>query len=168
MRFLLVVCIWCVFIGGLWVYTAAKNAQRTENSQHVVEVHRARASYSAAITLTFALEKDPFALVSEESEGKSIEAWLNGVELSFDEDSFTQGNKNFLHEIEGVLVGVNEIFIKASPPVNSEMSAHGARLQIFENDVVIVDETAWSGDGAIVTGSYIFTIGEVEGDEHSH
>lgn len=168
MRFVLVIAIWCVCIGGLWGYTQLKNYQRLALTRVEPVVQEAVKKYSVGITPTFSLEKDPFAFVDEESEGKSIELWLNGKEIEVDENGFSQGVTSYFHEVDGVLKGPNEIFVKASPPVDSEMSSYGIRLQVIEDGVSVVDETVWSAEGALVTGSYIFSTGEEKHDEEHH
>ncbi len=128
---------------------------------------KAEASFSLEVTPTFSIEKDPFALQSEENSEAPIELRLNGNDIALPYDQIEQGRVLRIDNISGVLVGHNELYVKASPPLAESSLNHGIRLVLLENDAVIADKTIWGSHGALVSGSTSFETG-LSGEDHDH
>ncbi|THB75821.1 MAG: hypothetical protein D6B25_10975 [Desulfobulbaceae bacterium] len=169
MRFVLVGLIWLVIVGGLWFYVQNRDARlgKLESTQ-VVDL-RVDRSFSLQITSTFSSEPDPFALSTGDNSGeRNLLIKLNGSMLELPPGDLSRGQTVTLTDIQGVLQGNNELFVKASPPVSESMLNHGIRLQLFEGLTGIVDQTVWGDGGALVSGSVSFSYQDQEGDQHDH
>lgn len=167
MRFILIALFWVVLVGGVWIYTSSKSTPPSLSPVREVTSVAAGHDYSIRATPTFSAEKDPFAL-EEDSEGSiPIEIHLNGVRLPVNADTLGRGEQIGWDSVKGVLVGQNEIYVKASPPVAESHLDHGVRLVVLQDQILIADKTIWGTKGALVSGTFIFAV-EQDEEEHEH
>ena len=157
MRFFLVIAIWIVVVGGLWGYISQRDAKRllitTPTSVNSVVEGR----FAIEITPTFSIEEDPFALTTTDSPLLPIELKLNGIGITFDTENVMRGKTIRLENVTGMLAGHNEIYINASPPMSENLLEHGMRVKFFEDSDIVVDETVWGTQGALVSGTVSFS-----------
>ena len=168
MRFLLVVAIWIVIVGGLWSYISHRDAKRelivaTTPIDLTVEGH-----FALEITPTFSTEDDPFALNTSEKDASLFEVKRNGNVLDMNALTFQRGETIRNEKVGGVLTGHNEIYVNASPPLSENTLEHGIRIKFYQDDTLIVDGTVWAGQGALVSGSISFNHSQTEEASHAH
>lgn len=156
MRFILTVCIWVIIVGGLWLYTAYRDAGVAGAEVVVVAENRAEGTFNVELTSTFSVEKDPFALNVDQHETPPLEVRINGREVELPAGEVSRGSVVRLEGVEGILEGQNEIFVKASPPPAESMFEHGIRIKVFRDDTMIDETTVWSSGGALVSGVLSF------------
>ena len=168
MRFLMVVAIWIVIVGGLWNYISHRDANRerivaTTPIDLTVEGH-----YALEITPTFSTEEDPFALQTSDTTTSSFEIKLNGSTLDMNAVELQRGESIRTENVSGVLEGHNEIYVNASPPLSENTMEHGIRVKFYQDNTLIVDRTVWADQGAIVSGTISFNQRETEEASHDH
>lgn len=167
MRFTLVLIIWIVFVGGLKLYTVKRDEVLATEGVSPADLARAEAIYSLRLTPTFSVEQDPFALQSETGETSGFELRLNGSRQEVMADQLRRGEVLELKQIQPVLQGHNELYLKASPPLGESMLDQGVRIQVLKDNLVVAGDTIWGEKGALVLGTVHFTISDAEKD-HDH
>lgn len=168
MRFLLVITIWIILVGGMYSYTSTRDNNRATQVLKQPEVTKATGEFSLLLTPTFTIEEDPFALTQEMSPDNSAELWVNGLRIELDADNLVRGEETVITPLSGMVTGANEIFIQASPPLGGAVQHYALRVQLVENDTSLVDQTFWGESGALVTGTLTVELKEDEGDDHDH
>jgi hypothetical protein len=166
MRFFLVVIVWIVIVGGLWSYISYRDGKRLQYTAQAPVDLSVEGRFSIEITPTFSTEKDPFALTTADSSDAPLEIKLNGRALAIDAQEVQRGQTIRLENVTGMLAGHNEIFVYASPPLAESNLEHGVRLKVYEDTTVVVDETVWASEGALVSGTVSFSHLQKEGDQH--
>jgi hypothetical protein len=168
MRFLLVIAIWVVMVGGLSRYIAWRDRAVAAPVAELAAVRASAGEFSLEVTPTFSLEEDPFALQTGEAPVSALEVRLNGRPLAIAIDDMHRGRPFTLAALEGVQAGRNEIHVQASPPVAENSLVHGLRIRVIDRDAVLVDDTVWGGGGALVSGTVGFATMEKEAAGHDH
>lgn len=168
MRFLLTIVIWIVIIGGLFFYSRQREIAEARVQIQSPEIIEAKDAYTLQVTPTFSIEKDPFALQIEEDTASGAKLNLNGAPLPVTAENLQRGIPWTLEGVEGLVVGNNEIYVQASPPLTESNLEHGVRVQLLESGTVIVDRTIWSNQGALVSGTIHFQLKEDAHEDHAH
>ena len=168
MRFLMVVAIWIVIVGGLWNYISHRDAKRERIVATTPIDLTVEGQYALEITPTFSTEDDPFALQTSDSTPPSFEVKLNGNTLDMNVLEFQRGERVRTEKVTGVLMGHNEIYVNASPPLSENTMEHGIRVKFYQDNTLIVDRTVWADQGAIVSGTIRFNHLETEEASHDH
>lgn len=168
MRFVLSILIWLILVGGLWVYTSKRDASKPQAANAASIDLSVQGVFSIEITPTFSTEKDPFALTTDDTASSTLELKLNGTSIALPFDDLQRGKTVVLENIAGLLMGHNEIYLKASPPLSENALEHGIRIKVSEKDNLIADKTIWSSPGALVSGTVSFNhlAEKKDGDEH--
>lgn len=167
MRFILTVIIWVVIVGGLWSYSRLRLEAEANIVRTAPVVIKIEDAYSLRVTPTFSIEPDPFALLSDDSASAGVELRLNGTVIPLESDSLQRGVPWVLNRVEGLIKGINEIYIKASPPIAESNLEHGVRVQLVLAGAATVDETVWGEQGALVSGTIHFEL-QTKHEEHEH
>lgn len=168
MRFILVLAIWIIIVGGLWSYIAQRDAAREQITQSSPINLAAKGTFTLEITPTFSTESDPFALTSSEVQATSFTLRLNGTSLTNEVENLERGQSVYYPHVVGMLEGHNEIYIEASPPLSESSLEHGIRLKLFKDDRLIVDKTIWAEQGALVVGTISYTNTQTKEADHDH
>jgi hypothetical protein len=169
MRFLLVVTIWLVIVGGLWSYIDHRDQNRREQVIAAVPVDLSvEARFAIEITPTFSAEEDPFALTTTDTSAPLLEVKLNGSEIDLDAEEVLRGKTIRQENVKGVLSGHNEIYVAASPPLAESTLEHGIRVKLFDDSGLLVDQTVWAENGAVVSGTVTFSHFQNEVESHDH
>ena len=105
---------------------------------------QASAHYDLELTPTFSLEKDPFALNLDESPALVVK--LGDKELLALE-SVLAGESVLLEEVRGLVLGMNEFFIKATPSTADAAGAQALRVRLLQAGQPVAEETYWTGNG---------------------
>ena len=113
------------------------------------------------------METDPFALQTDDIEQQAIEVRINGSKINLPEE-IVRGKTLRIDEIPGILKGYNEIYVKASPPLDESELDHGIRLHVLKDGQSLVSDTIWSSQGALVSGSLNFSYGDAKEESHDN
>jgi len=168
MRFLLVVVIWIVIVGGLWNYISHRDAKRELIVSATPIDLTVEGQFALEITPTFSTEDDPFALTTSENISSSFEVKLNGNALDMSALEFQRGETIRNGKVTGVLTGHNEIYVNASPPLSENTLEHGLRVKFYQDDTLLLDRTVWADQGTLVSGTISFNHSQNEEVSHDH
>jgi hypothetical protein len=70
---------------------------------------------------------------------------------------------------EGLAKGTNELFIEASPPLDSADQAQAVRLQLLRDELTVAQDTFWADPGENISKTFRFDIEKRHKDtEHDH
>jgi hypothetical protein len=168
MRPLYVLVVWVVILGGLWLYTTARNAV-DRAVPTAVEIQPAPGNYELELTPTFDAigGVDPFAL--EPTAKPAIVARLNGQEIVRFEQTAASGiPQRFTWDTERspVQVGKNEVYVELSSPQGDASAFRGVRVRLLRDEAPIADEMLWSQPGAPVQGAVPIDVPATAMDEH--
>ena len=94
--------------------------------------------------------------------------WLNGDEVLKAAEESRAGMAVVLEPVQGLIKGVNELYVEASPPVGFDGESHGVRLRLMHSGVAVAEETFWSEDGSRVTGVLRVDLAEKEPEADGH
>ena len=168
MRYLLVIAIWIVIVGGMWMYTAQRDAAVPQAQAAIPVKLITDKRFTIEITPTFSIENDPFALQTGDTPATPLEVRFNGSPLALPYDTISRGATIRIVDLGGILEGQNEIFVKASPPVAENMLEHGIRIRLYADNNLLTDQTVWSSQGSLVMGSANFHYAAAQEDDHDH
>ncbi len=166
MRILAVITIWVVIIGGVSLYMGSR-PEVTRAIALVPEGIGSGEPFRLEATPTFTAEADPFALEEEAGEGAFV-VWLNGGEVLKAAEESRAGVAVVLEPVQGLIKGVNELYVEASPPVGFDGESYGVRLRLMHSGVAVAEETFWSEDGSRVTGVLRVDLTEKETEADGH
>lgn len=167
MRFLLVIAVWVVIVGGLYQYIAWRDGAAATPVAEIAVAQASSGEFSLELTPTFSLEEDPFALKGGEGADSPLEVRLNGSLLAVPAAELQRGRPFVIAVVDGVLLGHNEVHVKASPPVAESSLDHALRIRVLDRDAVLADHSIWGGDGELISGSVGFDTREKEAG-HDH
>lgn len=155
MRITVVIILWVVIVGGLWLYLHRPG--RTVIPAHAVEARAAEGAYVCEFTPTFSLAADPFALKVDEGEKPVVlSVKLNGGDLVRLTDKVESGKAIKVDVPRGAVKESNELLIEANPPAEMFEQAGAIRARVFANGLELKDETVWSEPGGRVIGTVRF------------
>lgn len=167
MRFLLTILVWVVIVGGLWSYAKQREVAEASIVRQSPVFARVEDVYSLHLTPTFSIEPDPFALQTGERSGMAMELRLNGEAIAVNAENLQRGVPWGVEQVEGLIAGLNEIYLQASPPLDESGLEHGVRVQLVKGGVAVVDSTLWAAAGAQVSGTIHFELAAQHGG-HKH
>lgn len=169
MRFVAVIFIWIILIGGLKLFLSARQTPRDIEQPQPTS---AQNDYHLDFTCTFTAKPDPFALDVDETHGAlAVSILLAGQILYQATDAIEAGQIITVTPLPDLKIGKNEFYIEGHPPVDHADKAHAMRLRFYRNNQVLQEKTFWADSGESVTGSFIVSIDEsesVEADDHGH
>nr|WP_320192558.1 hypothetical protein [uncultured Desulfobacter sp.] len=169
MRFLLCLFVWLFLVGGLWAYTANRDASLPEGPAQVADREVLTGEYILEITPGFSMEKDPFALtIDDTSQSTGLEVHLNGQALAVNPGEILRGKVIRITKGLSPTAGFNEFYVQASPPMSEINLDHCIRVRLMENGVPVADQTIWGSSGAVVAGTVGFTLAAPKEDDHDH
>jgi len=146
--------------------------QESPSAQTAAAPESAASQLDLELTLTFEPESDPFALATDEKDldlPPVVIVRLNNVEVSAIHEGIAPGVPWLKEDIEGVVLGTNELFIEATPPIADIMTYHAVRVRLLEDGREIADRTFWSQSGENVIGTLRFEKGSDKAErEHDH
>ena len=168
MRFFLTIVIWIIIIGGLFFYSRQREMAEARVQIQRPAITEAKDAYTLQVTPTFSIEKDPFALEIEEDTSSGVQLSLNGAPLPVAAKNLQRGVPWKLEGVDGLVMGNNEIYVQASPPLTESNLEHGVRVQLLGSGAVNVDRTIWSYQGSLVAGTIHFQLKEEAHEDHAH
>jgi hypothetical protein len=159
MRFILVILIWIVFIGGLFAYTSRRAVLSTAPTAPPPDLERPfNARISLELTPTFSGTADPFARRSDTGPAAPLTVRINGQLLKSPPGELHHGRPLLIEPQTPLHVGTNEILVVASPPLEDGLPAHAIRVRILDGRRPIADRTIWAEGGALVSGVVSFDL----------
>lgn len=168
MRFLLVVAIWLVLVGGLALYGYQRDRQLPPQAA-LQGLREARAeTCTLEITPSFTTAADPFALKGDPGAAATLLVRTADRELFRSERALPAGVTQTVNPVPGLVEGNNEIYLRAAPP-HGETLDHAVRVRLLLGGRVVVDSTIWGERGALVSGAIPFRIEAAgEGNHERH
>jgi hypothetical protein len=167
MRFALVALIWLVTVGGLALYMQERDRRQPPQVVQPVTQAAPVEAYTLELTPSFATASDPFALAGESDAGATLLVRLGERELYRSDKPVAAGVTVSVHPVPGLILGHNEIYLRAVPPRGAALS-HALRVRLLQGGRVIVDQTLWGEQGANVSGSVPFTLKGAGEADHGH
>ena len=143
MRFVYVILVWTVLVGGLELFLKQRNAY-APITQYVPPA-QAAGHYRLEVTTTFSIEPDPFALqIDTEEMPPALLVRLAGKEILRVSDRLEQGATLHVDPLVGLREGNNEFFVRATPPTEQAGRANALRLRLYREDTLLHEQTLWS------------------------
>jgi hypothetical protein len=137
-----------------------------EASFHLKE---AEGNYALAVTTTFTLEPDPFAVQTDTGDQSSaLLVRLGRRTLLRITDRLEAGSTLRVEPLTGLVSGENEIYLEAHPPLDQFGKSHAVRVQILQDNQLIAEETFWSSPGGRVTGTFRFNLAAAREQDEDH
>ena len=167
MRFALVALIWLVLVGGLALYTYERERRQPPDLAALVTREAPAEAYTLEITPSFATAADPFALQGEAEAGATVLVRLGERELFRRDKPIAAGVTVSVHPVAGLVVGLNEIYLRAVPPLGYPLD-HAVRARLLQGGRVLLDQTLWGEKGAIVSGTIPFELTATGEAGHEH
>lgn len=169
MRFLLCLVVWIFLVGGLWAYTVNRDASLPEGPARVADREVLTGEYTLEITLSFSLEKDPFALdLDDAPQTQGLKVSLNGQAVAIAPGEIFRGKVITVTKGISPTVGYNEFYVQATPPMSEIHLDHCVRVRLIKSGVPVADQTIWGSRGAVVAGTMGFIPATSKEDDHDH
>jgi hypothetical protein len=73
-----------------------------------------------------------------------------------------------VEQLLGLVLGDNEIYFQASPPIEEADKHHAIRLQILLKNQIIAEKTFWSSSGGNLSGTFLFTLTPLQDTKENH
>ena len=83
---------------------------------------------------------------------------FNGQELLRVTERVSAGDPLRIDPLPGAVVGRNELFLEAAPPIEQGNRAHAVRVRILRDGVTFAEKTFWSEPGSQLLADFSFTI----------
>ena len=167
MRFVLAALIWLILVGGLSLYIHERDRRAPAEIRTPTTEAAPMEDFTLEITPTFATEADPFSLHGDTAAATMV-VRLGERELFRSEQSLPAGVTVSVHPVAGLATGLNELFLKAGPPLSEAQMDHAVNVRLLQGSRVVFDETVWGRSGANVAGTVSFTITGTPEAEHDH
>lgn len=157
-RIVTALLLWTVLVGGLALYMQRRTpVEAVEGFQP----QAAKGLFGIEVTTSFNALPDPFALdTGDGGEGAALRLRVNGVEALTLREPVAAGTLIRVEKAPGMITGVNEFFVEASPPLEESDRAHAVRVRVFQNGESLAEETLWSEPGSRVAGTFTLELPE--------
>lgn len=163
MRILASVAIWILFVGGLALYMNQSTPQAAAPQASRFQAQAARAAYHLEIFATFSAQPDPFALQVADEPPPALVVRLGGQEILRKSEGLAADQAVRAEDIP-VVLGANELYIEASPPLDSPRY-QAVQARILQDDQVVAQKSFWAAPGSRIADSFSF---EIEKEETGH
>ena len=167
MRIIVVIIVWVVIVGGLSLFMSSQDKSAGESS---FTIHDAEDTYSLEIVTTFAVETDPFALQTDDTDKPvALLVKVNGETVLKIEEDMESGESIVVDDISGLIVGRNEFYIEANPPLELSNVSHAIRLRVLKEQEILAEKSLWSEPGLKIADTLVLEIKEeMERGGHGH
>jgi hypothetical protein len=165
MRFIAIIIIWVVLIGGLKLFLGHRQALVPLQSQIRNQV---TGDYRLDLTSTFTAQEDPFALNVDQTESTSaVVIQLGGQDIFPKNKTIEAGKVLNVRDLPDLVLGRNEFYIEVNPPTDQAQKAQAVRLRFFQGDQLMQQKSFWSEPGERLAGTFTVTIAEAH-ENHDH
>jgi hypothetical protein len=168
MRIALTALIWLIMIGGLSLYIHQRDQRLPPAIQILTTEAASMVDYTLEITPTFSPEPDHFALHGDPSASATLVVRVGDRELFRSEQALPAGRAVSVHPVAGLVVGRNELYLWATPPLSEALMDHAVRVRLLQGNQEVFDETLWGLSGAKVAGTIAFILERSAEAEHDH
>jgi len=168
MRFALTALIWLLLVGGLSLYIQQRDRRLPRGVPAPVTETAPGEDYALEITPTFSPVPDPFVLQDDPAATATMVVRLGGRELFRGGQSLPAGRTVSIQPLAGVVVGHNELYLRASPPTSEALLDHAVRVRLLQGGRELLDQTLWGRNGATVAGTIPFVVGKSTENGHGH
>jgi len=168
MRFAMTTLVWLIMVGGLAFYIAQRDRRPSADIRTATEESAPMEDFTLEITPAFPTAADPYALHGDRAATATLVVRLGERELFRSDRPLPAGVAVSVHPVAGLVVGRNELFLRASPPVSEALLDHAVRVRLLQGSRTVFDETLWGKSGASVTGAIPFTLGGTAEAGHDH
>ena len=111
------------------------------------------------VTTSFAVEPDPFALQSDAGEKPhALLVKLNGREILKRTESFPGGTPVQTDHVEGIVEGLNELYVEANPPLDQAGRSHAVRVRVLRDGRPVLERSFWSEPGARIATTFALSV----------
>ena len=156
-RVVLAILIWVVFIGGFSLYMRRRRVGATPAEGPTAPP--AAGSFTIAVTPDFTATPDPFALWGEDGTGAAaLAVRLNGKDVLRLAERVEAGKPVRVRDVAGVVVGPNEVYVEASPPVGDSARAATVRVEVLREGKPMAETTLRGEGSSAVAGSLRFDV----------
>jgi len=166
MRFALTALIWLVMVGGLTMYIQQRDRRLPPAIKTPATEAAPMEEYALEITPTFSPEPDPFSLKGDPP--ASLLVRMGERELYRSWQPLPAGKTVTVHPVAGLVVGRNELYLQASPPLSEALMDHAVRIRLLQGSREVFDQTLWGLSGAKVAGTIPFTLEKSTEAGHDH
>ena len=153
MRFFLAAAIWIVFVGGLAFYMGHRDTAAAPEVT-IASIEAVKSSCLLEITPTFTPREDPFALDYQAGPPAALVVRMGKNEILRAGEAVRAGQPLTVKDPPGLVKGMNEFYIEASPPLESSDRAFAVRLRLICGSETQAEETIWSEPGGLVAGVF--------------
>jgi hypothetical protein len=87
---------------------------------------------------------------------------LNGKTVLSRSDNIAAGSSFRVDPLQGLLPGLNEIYLGTTPPLVKPSNQAAVRVQMFSGLVPVLDETLWSDSGSKISSAIPFSLPTTE------
>ena len=168
MRIALTALIWLIMVGGLTLYIQQRDRRLPPAIQIPTTEAASRDDYSLEITPTFSPEPDPFALQGDPAASATLLVRLGERELFRSGQTLPAGKTVSVHPVAGLVVGHNELYLQAIPPLSEALMDHAVRVRLLQGNREVFDQTLWGLSGAKVAGAIPFILTKSAEAGHDH
>ena len=116
MRFILTLFIWTLFVGGLWLYTWQRDAGLPTGPTAMAAVKTIEGHFTLELTPTFSVEKDPFALMTDDAPHAAMDLHLNGENVEVHADTLSRGKTITLENLPPFIRDSTKSISRPAPP----------------------------------------------------
>lgn len=159
MRFLAVISIWLIFVGGLSFYIYQRDSKIVTASTATAPQLLEDQSFTLELIPSFSTESDPFALDLDSSDS-TLSLSLNGAPLRLPLQQLQRGTALSLPSLSGIRAGGNELFVSASTPLSESNINHALRIRLYRSAILLIDQTLWSEAGSKLSGAIHFDLSQ--------
>ncbi|MBN2064555.1 MAG: hypothetical protein JW745_07110 [Sedimentisphaerales bacterium] len=168
MRIIAAVLVWVVIIGlvvSFQNYSKAQSQKLWHGQDTPIEL--SQILYTLELTATFAPASDSFALTVSEVKSEPLQITMAGKSL-ISAALDLQPGKPQLTDLDGIVVGHNELLVKALVPQSYSGTSQALRAVVYANGAIIAQETFWSVPGGDITGTLNFEVKKERVQHDSH
>lgn len=143
MRVLLALAVWIVTLGGVGLFV--RSYQPAGPAVALAARRPAAGVYALELTTSFSAQRDPFTLAPEDSDTQppAVLVKLAGQELLRRTEDLPAGQAVVV-PAPGLVVGENEFYLEARPPIDQSHQAHALRVRILRDGQPVAEKTFWS------------------------
>ena len=153
MRPLLALSVASLILGGLWLYMTF----RPQPALAIAEPETAaEGRVDIELTLTFDAGPDAFAL--DVTDAPTLLVQLRGKDVLRRTDPILAGAQLRVEAVSGLVTGINEFFVQATPQDTAAPVARAVRVRILRNGYPMAEQTLWSEPGELVQGVVVVEI----------
>lgn len=156
MRFVLVVCVWIAFVGGLVLYSTATGAGRNEKVNTHSNLPFAKDSYRIELLPTFDMVPNPFFLSEDVEKQPSFLVLLNGREIFYSTDIARKGVALTSASFTWLYEGDNEFYIEAYSRTSEASATNAIRFRLFKGYLLVLERSLWLGDNYAIASTIRF------------